>query len=251
MTHLFPAAAASAGDAPLPDHVPETAFGLWFLRTPTWTTHVLERALVDLERLIPERRSSYPVVVDVGCGWGRSLPKLQQRFAPQRLIGVDIDPEMLAASAREAAQAGIHAELLQCSSSALNLADHSVDLLFCHQTFHHLIEQEAAIADFYRVLKPGGVMLFAESTKRYIHSWIIRLLFRHPMEVQKTAPEYLALVRSAGFDVAPASISHPYLWWSREDLGLIERLLRVKPRAVREETLINLVAVKPLPAARA
>ena len=27
-------------------------------------------------------------------------------------------------------------------------------------------------------LKPGGVMLFAESTRRYIHSWIIRLLFR-------------------------------------------------------------------------
>ena len=86
---------------------------------------------------------------------------------------------------------------------------------------------------------------FAESTRRYIHSWIIRLLFRHPMEVQKTAGEYLALVRSAGFQVAPQSISYPYLWWSREDLGLMERVLRIKPNAVREETLINLVAVKP------
>ena len=33
-------------------HVPETAFGKWFLRTETWTVHVLERALLDLERML-------------------------------------------------------------------------------------------------------------------------------------------------------------------------------------------------------
>ena len=30
-------------------------------------------------------------------------------------------------------------------------------------------------------------------------SWIIRLLFRHPMEVQRSAEEYLARIRDAGF----------------------------------------------------
>lgn len=206
---------------------------------------MLERTFKDLEPLIIDRLPSYPVVADVGCGWGRSLKKLHDRFAPQRLIGMDIDPAMLQAADKEAEAAGIQAELIQCSSSHMTLEDNSVDLLFCHQTFHHLIEQEEAIQEFFRVLKPGGILLFAESTKRYIHSWMIRLLFRHPMEVQKTADEYLALVRSAGFQVAPGSISYPYLWWSREDLGLMERLLKIKPRVEREETLINLVAVKP------
>ncbi|OWY30433.1 class I SAM-dependent methyltransferase [Herbaspirillum robiniae] len=229
----------------MPEHVPETAFGIWFLRTPTWTLHVLERAIKDLERLIPARRASYPVVADVGCGWGRSLKKLHERFAPQRLIGMDIDPDMIRAAQAEVDGEGVRAEFIQCSSSQMTLEDNSVDLLFCHQTFHHLIEQEEAIREFYRVLKPGGILLFAESTKRYIHSWIIRLLFRHPMEVQKTAEEYLALVRSAGFQVAPESVSYPYLWWSREDLGIMERVFGIKPPAVREETLINLVAVKP------
>jgi ubiquinone/menaquinone biosynthesis C-methylase UbiE len=232
----------------LPPHVPETAFGKWFLRTQTWTDHVLERALTDLDPLIPNRRPSYPVVIDVGVGWGRSLQKLNERFRPQRLIGMDVDPQMLEASGREAAAAGVRAEFLHCSASKIKLPDNSVDLLFCHQTFHHLIDQEDAIREFFRVLKPGGVMLFAESTRRYIHSWIIRLLFRHPMEVQKTAAEYLALVRSAGFEVKPESLSYPFLWWSREDLGLAERLLRIAPppQGQREETLINLAAVKPL-----
>jgi ubiquinone/menaquinone biosynthesis C-methylase UbiE len=226
-------------------YVPETAFGDWFLQTPTWDIHVLEVALRDLDRLIPARRASYPVIVDVGCGWGRSLKKLRDRFGARRVIGFDIAPKMIEAARKEVAAAGVEAEVVQADSSALPLPDASVDLLFCHQTFHHLVDQPRAIAEFFRVLKPGGTMLFAESTKRYIHSWIIRALFRHPMQVQKTAPEYLALVRDAGFDVPDAQVSYPYLWWSREDLGLAERLLKIRPPAQREETLINLVATKP------
>jgi ubiquinone/menaquinone biosynthesis C-methylase UbiE len=208
--------------------------------------HVLERALRDLERLIPNRRPSYPVVVDVGCGWGRSLKKLHQRFAPQRLIAVDVDPVMVQAALDEARRDGLTAEGLICSSEKLPLTDASVDLLLCHQTFHHLVEQEAAMVEWYRVLRPGGVLLFAESTRRYIHSWLIRLLFRHPMDVQKSAHEYLALVRGVGFNVEPAQVSYPYLWWSREDLGIGERWFGIAPPIEREETLINLVATKPV-----
>jgi ubiquinone/menaquinone biosynthesis C-methylase UbiE len=229
---------------PIP-YVPETAFGDWFLQTPTWDIHVLEVALRDLDRLIPARRASYPVVVDVGCGWGRSLKKLRERFGAQRVIGFDIAPKMVEAARQEVAAAGIEAEVVLADSSRLPLPDASVDLLFCHQTFHHLVDQQRAIAEFFRVLKPGGTLLFAESTRRYIYSWIIRALFRHPMQVQKTAPEYLALVRGAGFEVPDAQVSYPYLWWSREDLGLAERLLKIRPPAQREETLINLVATKP------
>ncbi|MFL6698327.1 MAG: class I SAM-dependent methyltransferase [Vitreoscilla sp.] len=233
----------------LPAYIPETAFGDWFLQTPTWDVHVLEVALRDLEPMMPARRASYPVVVDVGCGWGGSLRKLNERFKPERLIGFDIAPKMVEAATREAAQVrtagGGTAEVVTADSAALPLPDASVDLLFCHQTFHHLVDQDAAIAEFFRVLKPGGTLLFAESTRRYIHSWIIRLLFRHPMEVQKTAPEYLALVRAAGFVVPDSQVSYPFLWWSREDLGLVERVLRIKPPAEREETLINLVATRP------
>jgi hypothetical protein len=66
------------------------------------------------------------------------------------------------------------------------------------------------------------------------------------MHVQRTAGEYLAMLRACGFVVAPGAVSCPYLWWSRSDLGGAERLLRIPPRQPghREETLLNAVAVK-------
>ncbi|RJG02754.1 class I SAM-dependent methyltransferase [Noviherbaspirillum sedimenti] len=230
--------------------VPETRFGIWFLGSETWLKHVLEVAIADLVRLIgKERRETYGTVVDVGCGQGKSFTLLKQRFNPQRLIGIDADPEILEVGRKRAQQDGVAVELMLGSGAAIALPDNSVDILFCHQTFHHLVEQEKAIAEFYRVLKPGGMLLFAESTRAYIHSWIIRLLFRHPMEVQKTAEEYLALIRWAGFEAQAERISYPYLWWSLSDLGLLNRLgiKKTPPFGQREETLLNLVAIKSQP----
>src|SRR5262250_801041 len=157
--------------------VPETRIGFWFLGTETWTTRVLRVALGDLERLIPNRRPSYPVVLDAGCGQGKSFRPLIEHFAPERVIGVDADERSLRCARREAAREPLPVEVRSGNLASLGLPDASVDLVFCHQTFHHLTRQEAALAEFWRVLKPGGVLLFAESTRAYIESWMIRLLF--------------------------------------------------------------------------
>ncbi len=225
--------------------VPETKFGKWFLRSKTWSEQVLDVALADLERLMSTEKKRFETVVDVGCGYGHSLIKLKKAFSPQQLIGIDIDPEMIKASSRKAQQDKLSAGLICCSNSNIPFASNSIDILFCHQTFHHLVDQQAAIKEYFRILKPGGQLLFAESTRRYIHSWIIKLLFRHPMEVQKTAGEYITMIRGSGFKIEDKSIAYPYLWWSREDLGIAENWFGIQPKENREETLVNLIAIKP------
>lgn len=224
--------------------VPESRFGVWFLGTGIWIKHVLKRAFADIAPLIKDRKTSYPVILDVGCGWGWSFKLLNDHFSPVRMIGVDVDKELLSVSAKRTKDLGLNVDYIHGTSCALPVADQSVDMVFCHQTFHHLIDHDAAIKEFHRVLKPGGILIFAESTRAYIHSWLIRFLFRHPMEVQKSATEYINLIRNAGFHVAPTSISLPYLWWSRKDLGILQNWFRIAPPADREETLVNLVAVR-------
>ncbi|QXI28982.1 class I SAM-dependent methyltransferase [Pseudomonas vanderleydeniana] len=230
-------------------YVEETRFGFWFLRSHTWQHHVLRVAINDLRRLFSEELPENPVLLDAGCGQGKSFQYLQQVFAPQRLIGLDADPHSLELSAEEARRRNLDIELIGSDCATLDVASESVDILFCHQTFHHLVQQDRALAEFYRVLKPGGYLLFAESTEAYIDTWVIRWLFRHPMHVQKSAGQYLEMIRDQGFEFTEKNVSYPYLWWSRaKDFGLLERL-RLKnppPFGQREETLVNVVARKPL-----
>jgi len=225
--------------------VEETSFGNWFLKTKVWKRSVLVRALDDLQRLLPPGAiGKQPRVVDVGCGFGHSFEELAKRFAPSVIVGLDADPGLNIRAGDTARACSCPVELRESNAARTGLADAEFDVVFCHQTFHHIIEQEAAMAEFYRIMKPGGVLLFAESTKYYIHSPQIRLLFRHPMDVQKSADEYISIVRAAGFQVPVDRISLPYLWWSRPDVGFFE-WIGFKVPTQRNETLVNLVAIKP------
>lgn len=226
------------------DYVPETRFGFWFLGTDIWRNHVLRLTIDELMRLNDVPYPAAPVMVDVGCGQGHSLALLSEIFSPSRLIGVEYDAHSLDRARVRLAREGVEVELMRNDCSAINLPDACADMLFCHQTLHHLVRQEDSLREFYRILKPGGFLLFAESTRAYIYSWIIRLFFHHPMQVQRTAEEYMAMIRTQGFEFCERNVSLPYLWWSRKDIGALEWFGFPVPEK-REETLVYLVARKP------
>lgn len=231
-----------------PTYVEETRLGFHFLRSHTWQHHVLRVAINDLKRLIGEPLPQGGSLLDVGCGQGKSFRLLRDAFQPICTLGLDADPHSIDLSRAEAAREGVNVELFTADCAQIPLPDASVDIVFCHQTFHHLVEQDRALAEFWRVLKPGGLLLFAESTKAYIDTWVIRWFFRHPMDVQKTADEYLEMLRRQGFVFGPENVSFPYLWWSRsKDFGLMERwgLRSPPPPGQREETLVNAAVRKP------
>ena len=223
--------------------VHESRFGVWFQGTGWWYRFVLADALRELVRLLgPYGR--FARILDVGCGMGRALPLLEAYFHPEELLGIDIDPILVEGSADATRRFACDVHVRVGDATRLDLPDGSMDMVFCHQTMHHLSRQEAAVEEFFRVLAPGGVLLFSESCRSFIYSLWVRTLFRHPMEVQKTSDEYQALLSGAGFVFAPENVATPYPSWARSDLGLYELLGRPVPKTHRSP-LLNVAAFRP------
>jgi malonyl-CoA O-methyltransferase len=115
---------------------------------------VESRLLEGLERMTIE-----PVVVlDVGSGPGRATGVLRKRFRSAQVIALDIAIPML----RQARRQGSwwHPVSAVCADAgALPLADGSVDLLFSSLCLQWLDDVPATLAEFRRVLRPGGLML--------------------------------------------------------------------------------------------
>jgi len=51
---------------------------------------------------------------------------------------------------------------LKYDGHTLNIPDESVDRIICFDAFHHISNQKEIISEFYRVLKPGGIVGFSE-----------------------------------------------------------------------------------------
>lgn len=96
-------------------------------------------------------------VLDCGCGPGTITRDIAARIAPGRVIGVDYNADQVAAATRDA-QGMADIEFRQGSAYALAFEDDTFDCVFSHALLEHLHEPVKALAEFRRVLKPGGML---------------------------------------------------------------------------------------------
>ncbi|NGZ76633.1 class I SAM-dependent methyltransferase [Saccharibacillus alkalitolerans] len=95
-------------------------------------------------------------VADVGCGTGLSTFLWLDRA--ERIVGIEPSSDMrrIAEAKREAAGNPEKLEFREGYSDSLDLEDGWADLITCSQSFHWMNPQPS-LAEFARVLRPGGV----------------------------------------------------------------------------------------------
>jgi len=120
-----------------------------FLAQRTAETH----AAFFLPHLRPGLR-----LLDAGCGPGSITLGLACKVAPGQVIGIDVEDSQFSASREEARREGLKMEFRKASVYELPFEDRSFDAVFSHALLEHLSDPAAAIAEFRRVLKPGGVI---------------------------------------------------------------------------------------------
>ncbi|MBF9022620.1 methyltransferase domain-containing protein [Rhodobacterales bacterium FZCC0069] len=103
------------------------------------------------------RRGS--VWLDAGCGSGVFTRELAQLGATG--LALDGSPEMIARAISEASDYGeVSFKYLQISSiEVLDDGDHAFDGVLCASVVEYLEKPDAALSEFYRVLKPGGALI--------------------------------------------------------------------------------------------
>jgi len=118
-------------------------------------------------------------VLDVGCsdgGFGVLLSEALGR--PEQLAGIDTLQGALDAAGDEAR--ALYREMLRASATELPFPDRSFKTVMANASLFAIHpDLDKAIAEFHRVLQPGGVFYASVCTDQYDqHYWLTRLLKR-------------------------------------------------------------------------
>lgn len=119
-------------------------------------TRLLER--LELMKIAPSR------VLEVGSGTGFCSAQLHARYPTAEFIALDIAHGMLQHTRRRFGwwqRLRRRPGFVCADAEALPLKDASVDLLFSNVTLQWCLDAEHTFAEFRRVLKPGGLVLFS------------------------------------------------------------------------------------------
>jgi tocopherol O-methyltransferase len=115
----------------------------------------------ELIRLAP-RLSPGSRVLDMGCGIGGSSTYLAQRYGFD-VTGITLSPVQAERAGERAKSLGLESKVNFQVTNALKtpFATHSFDLIWSLESGEHMADKKQFLEECYRLLKPGGTLLFA------------------------------------------------------------------------------------------
>jgi ubiquinone/menaquinone biosynthesis C-methylase UbiE len=168
----------------------------------TWATTILAKRYPGwsgIDDILAEAiRTHFPAggfVLDVGCG--KSSPVAQYKSRARFTVGTDIDRSEIEGNH------DFHA-LVASDGAKLPFAGNTFDLLLSKTAIEHMEEPEQFFAGVHRVLKPGGVFIWATSNLRSlpilvsrftplgVHRWVYRRLFGKSLHIEQFPTRYRA-----------------------------------------------------------
>ena len=137
-----------------------------------------QRWLYEIERFLPEGGSLD--ILDVGTGTGFFAVLLAQQG--HRVEGIDLTPAMLEEARTLAKQRNLDITFREMDAQNLAYPDGTFDVVISRNLTWTLPDPERAYASWFRVLKPGGVLLnFDAEYAAHVRS--------HSVQNRKVAPD--------------------------------------------------------------
>ena len=154
-------------------------------------------------------------VLEVAPGPGFLAIELA-RTGKYKVTGLDVSKTFIDLARKNALAAGVQPVFREGNASAMPFEDNSFDLLVCRAAFKNFSEPEKALAEMYRVLRPGGTGLIIDlrrdapisQIKNYVNNmgagalsrWFTLLTFRFMLLKRAyTKPEFERMLANIPF----------------------------------------------------
>ena len=180
-------------------------------------------------------------VLDVGCGPGADVRALAPSTG--RVVGMDVDAELLAVAAQAAGASNV--DLLRGDAARLPFADSSFDATRSERMLQHVREPSAVIGELARVTRGGGRVVLIDTDwtslsigcgaldlERLVVASLLRRVARHP----DAGRELLHAVAGLPLDVVSVTV-HPLTSGDLDMVRAIAHLDLAEEGAAEDGTL--------------
>ena len=100
--------------------------------------------------------------LDIATGPGTSALLLARKAPGCEVIGIDVAPRMVAQATQRSEQLGLSNARFQVASAlSLPFASESFDAVLCSSAIYYMADFDAALREWRRTLRPGGVLAFS------------------------------------------------------------------------------------------
>ena len=106
-------------------------------------------------------------ILDVGCGTGNDLTRFARGGA--NIVGIDLAEHSIELAKNNFKMRGLSGDFHIMDGEALEFADNSFDMVYCHTVLHFTPEPLKMISEIQRVLKPGGEAILMTVNRK---SWL-------------------------------------------------------------------------------
>ncbi len=168
-------------------------------------------------------------VLDIGCGLGAIDELLVAKYAAASVVGIDIDPSLLAAMRDrvERARLADRIRAVQVTGGPLPFAEGDFDVVFSKDSLVQIPDKPAIFAEVLRVLRPGGRFIASDWLRGGTAQYSAEMLEFFRLEGiaynMATLAESAAALRKAGFESVEIRDRHDwYLDLAQRELHAME-----------------------------
>ena len=135
----------------------EGLIATWYAKT---TLKDLKRHKLMAKQLV-EKIPANGRVLEIAPGPGYFCIELA-KLGDYQITGLDISKSFVEIACQNAAEAGLKIDFQEGNASAMPFKDHTFDFTFCQAAFKNFSGPVRAIAEMYRVLRPGGLSVISD-----------------------------------------------------------------------------------------